>query len=579
MLGLLVRVWQLQAKPEAAVVALRDTQASEATLLGRRGPLLDRRGRVLASSRVAYRLFVDPVLIADRGGFSERMYHLLGYPPEVVERALDRRAGSRYVVIDPRMSPSRVEALRRTPIRGVGLEPVLVRDYPQEALGGQVLGFVGSEGTGLAGLELAWERELAAEQGTYDLMRDSHRRAMWVRTQAYTPQRDGKPIRLSLDLTIQLIAERYLAETVTRYNAASGQLVVMQPETGEVLAMANYPTLDPNDFGSANPDLRRNRCVTDFFEPGSIFKPIAWAALTQLDAAGPGEVFDTGDTGVWRSSKGRRLRDTTGHGPLTWEEVLIESSNIGMAMAAQRTSDQRLRDAVLAFGFGEATGSHLPGEVAGLVTPPERWNHYSQTSVPMGQEIAVTPLQMVRGFAAIANDGLLPTPTIRAVGGPQPAEDSQRRKYFQDEFTSSGGVSPGVAPHRVTDPAPVLTRVVRPDVARLTREVLHRVVDEGTGRKAKSDRYQIFGKTGTAQLPDAVRGGYHQDRYVSSFIAGAPVDHPRIVVGMFIHDPDKSIGHYGGLVAAPAVKEVIEETLQYLGVPEKAVDPPGKPSL
>ncbi len=558
LIALLLRVAQLQATPDSAIIALRDSQASDATLPGRRGPILDRRGRALASSRVAYRLFVDPALIPDRGGFSEQMLHLLGYDPAEVERALDAKPDSRYIIIDRRVNDARLDALRQTPIRGVGLQPILVRDYPQQTLAGQVIGFVGSEGTGLAGLELSAQPTLAAQPGSYHLLRDAHRNAMWVRTQGYTPQQDGQPVRLSIDLTIQLIAEQSLAQTVTQYKASSGQVVILQPETGEILAMANYPPLDPADFASADPDLRRNRCVTDFFEPGSIFKPIAWAALTQLHAAQPNDTLDTGDTGVWRSARGRRLRDATGHGQLTWEQVLIESSNIGMAMAAQKVSDERLHAAVRAFGFGENTGSQLPGEVVGLVTPLDKWTHYSQTSVPMGQEIAVTPLQMVRGFAAIANDGLLPTPTIRAVGGIAAATstpDSTQRRT----------------------PSPVVTRVLTPQVAQLTRRVLARVVHEGTGRKAKSERYEIFGKTGTAQLPNFKDGGYHQDRYISSFIAAAPVDHPRIVVGMFIHDPDKSIGHYGGLVAAPPVKSIIEDTLQYLGVPERTppqIEPP-----
>ena len=537
LLALLVRVGQLQIQPSPRVVRLLENQQSTADLTARRGALLDRRGRVLAATRVAQRLFVDPALIVDRNTFSERVGYGLGYDPTQIDRALHEHSRSRYIVIDPRMDDAKAEACHDLDVPGLATEPVLVRDYPQGPLAGQLLGFVGAAGQGLEGLELAWQRRLTGSPGSYGFLRDARRRTMWAQNGSYQPHDDGQSVRLSLDITIQALAEQKLTEAVERYGAESGQMIVMDPATGEILAMANYPLLDPNHFGQADPALRRNRCVTDVFEPGSIFKPFVWAALTERGVAQPEEMFDCTEAGVWRSSQGRRLRDAHGLGELTWDDVLVKSSNIGMAMAAERITVEQLHAIVESYGFGQTTGSTLPGELPGLVNPLKRWNHYSQTSIPMGQEIGVTGLQVVRAFCALANGGLLPTPTIEAL---DPA------------------TNPGPPPQR---------RVLGRAAADHTRAVLRRVVTEGTGRKADSELYELFGKTGTAQLPDFINGGYHQDQYVSSFLAGAPADQPRLVIGCFIHKPDRKKGHYGGTVAAPAVMEVMEQALLYLGVP------------
>lgn len=535
MLGLLGRVAQLQTTPDVNIAGLLDSQQSTRQLMGRRGAITDRRGRVLASTRVAKRLFVDPWLIVDRNTFSEQVGYTLGYDPVEIEKTISKRSQSRYIVIDKRMGDEQATKLGSLDLSGLATEPVLVRDYPQGSIGGQLLGFVGADGKGLEGLEAKYDMQLRPQPGKLRYLRDARRQPLWVQADSYKPQQDGQPIRLAIDLTIQTIAEKHLAQTVEHYGAKSGQLIVMQPYTGEILALANYPSFDPNAFRTSQAEMRRNRAVTDVFEPGSIFKPLIWAALTQLNAAKPSEMIDCTTSGVYRSPKGRRLRDAHALGLITWDTVLAKSSNIGMAIVAQRVGNEKLHQIVEAFGFGSPTGSGLPGEVGGLVNPLKQWNHYSETSIPMGQEIGVTALQITRAFCSIANGGLLITPTIEAV----------------DPFTAA---------------TPIRERVLLPAIAAHTRQVLRQAVTAGTGRKAKSKLYAIFGKTGTAQLPNFDEGGYYQDRYVSSFVGGAPTDSPRLVVGCFINDPDKKIGHYGGIVAAPAVKEVVEESLLYLGV-------------
>ncbi len=549
LLALLWRVGQLQHQPDERLVRQLDQHEGARSLEARRGPLLDRRGRPLAITRTAERLFVDPALIADRNTFSERVGYTLGYDPVAIELAMARRPDSRYLVIDHRLDEATAALARRLDLPGLFTETITVRDYPHGDLAGQLIGFVGRDGSGLEGLERHFDRRLSGERGRLEFLRDVRGRELWFDADGYVPPTHGGAVRLSIDVTIQAIAERELADAVQQYGARAGQLVVMHPFTGEVLAMANYPAFDPARFADTPAQVRRNRVVTDVFEPGSIFKPFVWSVATQRGLAQPQEVIDCTSDGVHVTSRGRRLRDARPHGRLTWEQVLIESSNIGMAIVAERMGEQRLHDAVRAFGFGQTTGSGLPGEVAGLITPRRKWNHYTLTSVPMGHEIGVTGLQLTRAFCVIANDGRLVTPRVRPLDA-----DAAR----------AAAAAPQVLP---------------PSMAAYTRRVLRRVMTEGTGRRAPSPLYAVFGKTGTAELPDRETGTYHRDQYVASFVGGAPLDSPRLVVGCFIHRPDRSIGHYGGIVAAPAAVRVLERSLQYLGVrPDgsTAPDAPGR---
>jgi len=532
MLAVLVRVGQLQLRPADRVRELIDSQRSSARLLARRGNLLDRQGRVIAATRTANRLFVDPLLIEDPNTFSEHVGYGLGYDPAWIEKRMDSSTSQRYVVIDKQLSAQREARLKEMDLSGLATEVRLVRDYPQGELAGQLVGFVGLDGRGLEGLELALDPVLLGEDGSMRYWRDARRRPLWVRQGNYQPPADGPAVTLSLDLVVQTFAEKELSRTCHEYGAPSGQMIVMDPFTGEILAMANFPFFSPDDSGNGDADLRRNRCVTDVFEPGSAFKPFVWAAATEAGLAQIEEQIDC-QQGFWVSPKGRRLHDAHGYGPLTWEYVLVKSSNIGMATVGLRLGARRMHTAVRAFGFGAGTDSGLPGEVTGLVNPVETWTHYSVTSVPMGQEIAVTALQLARGFCAFANGGMLVTPTI------------QRLSDGRDQL--------------------VYDRILSARTANTTRRALRHVVTDGTGRKAKHSVYQIFGKTGTAQVPGP--GGYLPDQYTAVFVCGAPVADPRIVVACVIHRPDKSKGYYGGIVAAPAAVSVVDQTLAYMGVP------------
>lgn len=550
MLGLLGRVVQLQARPSPMIAELRDTQMSTAELAAMRGALTDRSGRILAATRVAHRLFCDPLFIQDRSTFIETIAYTLGYSPEEMvdmEIRMSGRSGTRYVLLDDRMTDEQVAKFHAAEIPGIYLEPVVVRDYPQGALAGTLLGFVGHEGDGLEGLERHWEARLHATPGRYEYLRDSRRRAMWLEGGTYEPYQDGENVRLSIDAVIQGIAERELAKAIAAHTPEggelTGQLIVMQPHTGEVLAIATYPSYDPSDFQAVEDAQRRNRPITDLFEPGSIFKPFVWAGLTEMGAARPEELVDTSSGGFWVMPNGRTLRDANPHGICSWHDVLVYSSNIGMARIALRRDIHDVYDIMTSFGFGERTGVDLPGEVRGLLRMHDNAGaqSYSHGSWPMGQEVAVTGMQLVRAMSVLANGGVMVTPRIEALN-----------PYLDED-------GPGVIPQRV----------VSERAARLTLDAMRDSVvnDHGTGRHANSPFYDIFGKTGTAQLPDFENGGYMDDGFASSFLGGAPSDSPRLVVGCFVIGTKRASGHYGGLVSAPAVRNVIEQSLLYLGVP------------
>ncbi len=555
LLALLGRVAQLQQRPDPRVLSLLERQASHHDLPARRGMLLDRRGRPLANTRVAYRLFVDPALLQDPATLSFIVAERLGLDPIAIEMAMADRPHSRYVVLDFRVNDANIEAARNlvAEVRGLALEPHLVRDYPQGELAAQLVGFVNQDGTGIEGLEKSFDAQLAGTGGGYTLLRDSRRRPLWIDHYDATPQ-DGQPLRLTIDLTLQRYAEEQLDRTVAEFGAKAGQMVVLDPYTGEILALANAnfnpqhptnqaglpPRIAPDAAGNADPQLRRNRAVTDLLEPGSIFKPLVWAAATEQGFADPREMLDCSEQGWWKPQRGPILRDASPHGTLSWEDVLVQSSNIGMGIVAERMGKEHLHAVVESFGFGKTTNSGLIGEQPGMLRDVADWSWTDLTRIPMGHGVAVTPLQVTRAFASLANNGHLLNPTIVLQTDRSPR-------------TASVGSPPAI--------------VTSPETARLTRQVLRRVMTEGTGRRASSKQYAMFGKSGTAQLPNPDGPGYLENGYVSSFVAGAPLEHPRLVVGCFIHQPDKNIGHYGGTVAGPAVMRFMEQALAYLGEP------------
>ncbi len=542
LLGLLVRVAQLKLRPDPALALAAGATMTSRTELAPRGDILDRRRRKIATSSVGYRLFVDPQIVTDAQTIAVDLAAAIDGDPVEIDRKLLARPGNRYVVVKDPVSQRDAAAIRQADLRGVGLEPRLVRHYPHGGLASGIVGRVGFEHTGLAGMEHRFDRRLTPRHGERRAIRDARRRALWIDATAYDPPQPGADVRLSIDLVIQEIAERRLAQALEDFEAAGGRLVVLDSRSGELLAVCDLDgTGEITSSEPAHPALRRNRCVTDPYEPGSTFKPFVWSVATELGKAHPEEVIDVPENGRHRTSRGRLIRDAHPRPPpVTWSGVLIRSLNSGMAIVAERLNHHQMQEAIERFGFGIKTGCGIPGESIGLVTPASRWSHYTQTSVAMGHEIGVTAVQMARAFAVFARDGTMPALRITAM---EP-EDLE----FDVE-------------HRVLSQAAAMT----------VRDTLRQAVIDGTGRPARSRKYTLFGKSGTAQLPKPDGGGYYDDRYVSSFIAGAPYLDPRIVVLAVIDEPNPARGYYGGPVAGPIVRDVIEATLAYLGVREEAM--------
>ncbi len=560
MLGVLYKVYRLQVHPPQPILALMDSQNTKRKIVARPGSIYDRNGVVLANSDLGYRLFIDPQLIKDPSNFAERIAQALGYDPSVITEALfdaeeryynakakypeKKHKRSRFVVIDRQLTDQRLRAFQRLQkdrqrhIPGLGIYPFMKRNYPQGHVAGQILGKRGG-GVAREGLERVYRDKISATSGSIKIERDPKGNAIQVRQSDIVSPVDGRAVTLSIDIVIQKIAEENLKIAVDKFKAKAGQCIVMDPHTGEILAMANYPFFD-HSIKTKKYDAKRsrNRCVTDVYEPGSTFKPYVWASALQSGQCNMGMMIDCTTSGAWKPPRGSLLHDSHPHGRLSFEQVLVKSSNIGMGKIGYKMGKQKLYNVVTSYGFGQKTASGLLGEVRGKVRKTKHWSMTDLTRVPMGHGVAVTPLQMARAFCVFANGGHLITPTILAI--------HQKRNE--------------------ADQALLVQRVLDQQVASKTREAMFKVVTQGTGKRANSQIYKIFGKTGTAQLPIPGGGGYYHDRYVGSFIGGAPLKHPRIVVLTVIQDPKKGLGHYGGTVAGPATKRTIEQTLRYLGV-------------
>lgn len=610
MAALVGRVAALQLRPGEALRGHMSDRMAQASVPALRGELLDRRGRLLSTTRFGYRAFIDPVEFAalpteesdeaivriseatgtDADELAERLFERLA---ENERRArLQEQSESapgliRYLAVGSVLSDASAAQVREAEIPGVHLEQRPVREYVAGPYASAIVGKVGFENKGLLGAELSLDPRLREQGGTIRYVRDARGRPLWVSPEDWKPGAPGDSTRLSIDLEIQRIAAEELQRSMEECDAAGGRIIVLDPHTGEVLAMADLtrPVTGTVPFPweeasaargtRAEPDPRsmprydvvphpapgalpKNRCVEDVYEPGSTFKSFIWGVITSLGRAQIDEVFDT-EGGRWRTSYGRAVADVVQRGSSTWAEVLVYSSNIGMVKAGERLSFEEMREAVTRFGFGRPTGIGLPGEASGLVTSAKGWSKYTQTSVCFGYEVAVTPVQMVRAFSAFARTGEL--------AGTLP----ELRLTAQDPDAPESRVIRRVLPAAVATEA----RRIMGSVA----ENMERRMDQ-RGEPKHVWQYSMFGKSGTANIalgapPKGFRrplwsNGYAPDQYNSSFIAAGPTEAPRLVVLAIIDDPGperiRARTHYGSYTAGPVVRRVMERSLSYLGV-------------
>lgn len=552
--GLLFRVWQIQSSMSGMLEerAIRQ-QRMVIPLPARRGKITDSAGRVLAGTVERPSVFVDPKVVGDDlGRVAASLSEILEIPAAQIREQIAARAESRFVWVVRRTSVEKGQAVRSARLPGVGVVGEAQRVYPLGSLAAHVLGHCGIDDVGMEGLEKRFNAQLAGQAGYQEVLCDAGRRPLEHMADRFSPPRDGYHLVLTIDAVIQASAERHLRAAVEDFEARSGVAIVMDPRSGEVLALANWPTYDPNRAGQSTAESRRNRAITDPYEPGSIFKTVIAAAAVDMGLARLDEMIHC-ENGVWVLGR-RRLRDVHPYGLLSMRDVVVKSSNIGMAKIGMRMGNPRLYAALERFGFTARTGIELPGEDRGLVSPLSRWKSYTTPSVSMGHEMAVTPLQMLTAFCAILNDGQLLAPRI--VRG---VFDSDGERIIEDR----------------SRPIPVRRALEAPTARRFTQDVMAAVVNEGTGKRAQLALHQVVGKTGTAQIPFFGRAGYEPGAYIGSFLGAVPAENPQVAVLVSVVRPKVGKGYYGGTVAAPAAKLIMADVISYWNIPPSPGMEPG----
>ena len=500
---------------------------------GPRGTIYDRTGAVLAMSVPVPSVFADPRRVAAKSDVATQVAKLVGRDPGFIRRRLERDRGFVWLArqVDPALRPQ----LRPLFREGIGVREEPKRVYPHGTMTAHVLGHVDIDERGLEGMELAFNGALQGRPGWRATLRDAKGDLLigpWTRD---VEPAAGFDLVLTIDSVVQGVAEEALAWGVKRFHAKGGSLIILEPHTGAILALANQPGVDPNHPGRASAEARRNRAVTDLMEPGSVFKIVTAAALLEEGVARPDEQIFCEQANY--PTVGRHvLHDHRPHGWLTFADVITLSSNIGTAKFAQRLPPATLYRYIRAFGFGRKTGVELPGEVSGIVAPPSRWSKLSPFIIPIGQEIAVTPLQLAVMTAIVANGGWKIQPHL-----------------IERIQTQDGAVIR-------TDQRSTREHLLSPNTVEQLHRMLSQVVESGTGRLASIQGLTVAGKTGTAQKlePD---GRYSHSRYVASFVGYGPVPDSRFAMVVTVDEPRPV--YFGGVVAAPIFRRVVEQLMGY----------------
>ncbi len=504
---------------------------------GRRGPILDCHGNLLANSQSVNIVTADPSLTAPRAGELARQLAPLLQVSEAELVARLTRSG-RYVRLKQRVDFETVQKIRALKLKGIFYEDQYARTYPNGALASHVIGFVDGQHRGVQGIEAVMDSYLNGRSGYEIIERDRKGREIRARRNEAIGPRDGLRVTLTIDQVIQHIAETELDKAMEAHRPAGAMIIVSRPATGEILAMSSRPTFDLNEPGEAEADARRNRCISDVAEPGSTFKVAVIAGAISDGTVSLADRIDC-ENGAFLYA-GRALHDAHPHGVLSVDEILHKSSNIGTAKIALKMGPQRLHEYIRAFGFGQRTGIAIAGEVAGIAHPLSRWTKLSITRIPMGHEIAVTPLQMLLAMNAVANGGRLMRPLL------------------VKSVTDADG-------QPVMSYAPQLVRpVISPRASILLTSSLRKVVTpDGTAPRAAVPGYDVAGKTGTAQK---IENGQYVRKYYSSFIGYLPAHDPQLSILVTLDDPAVG-GYYGGTVAGPVFRAVAEKVAPYLGIP------------
>ncbi len=506
-----------------------------------RGKIMDRSGNILAVDIVGRHLCVDPKFMLAHGDIHEAcdaISSVLSMDRSEVWEKLNQPA-RQYVRVKKYMHDRTLEPLKKMKLKGVIFEETSMRNYPKGALGAHVIGFSNREGVGGAGMELQVNSYLQGTTGLRVSQKDGRRREIYSRRTVDIQPQPGADVYLTIDQQVQHFAEKALDELVAEFQPQGAWAIVQNVRTGEILAMASWPTYNPNRYSNAPDEWMRNRAVRWGYEPGSVMKAMIIASALDAGVVGPRDMFDC-ENGVWMYG-GKALHDSHGEGLLSVADILKKSSNIGAAKIALCMGDQKVYRSLKNFGFGSRTGIDLPGEEAGILWPVSNWSKISITRLAMGHEINVTALQMLSALSAIANNGIRMQPHI-----------------IQKIVDADGEIMMETLPVE-------LGRPIRPDTAKEMSRLLARVTQPGgTGTKAAVRGYSVAGKTGTAQKVNLEDGGYYGRKYVASFAGFLPVENPAISIIVVADDPQGK--YYGGTVCAPAFQSIADQTVRYLRI-------------
>jgi len=534
--SLVVRLVQVQIVGRDYYVSQGEArQHRTVTIPASRGDLLDRSGDPLAISTPIPSLWGVPSKLAAEPGNMRDVAELLGIDSDTLIGRIDAAAerGREFIYIKRHVLPELVDKVMALTDTEVAVQREYRRYYPSGSAASHLIGFTGIDDHGREGLEMAYDDWLSGKPGSRRVVKDRTGQEI-TGMNIIKPAIAGKDLRLSIDRQLQYFANRALHEAVTDNNAESGSVVVMDTQTGEIMAMANYPTYNPNDMGDRSGGRQRNRSVTDVFEPGSTMKPFTIAAALDSGDFTTTESIVYTSPGRYNIGKYEISDDGDDHGWLNLKGIVTKSSNVGISLVARQLDEEQMWSVFDSFGFGRPPGSEFPGEVPGFFNHPTVWNHTEQATISYGYGISVSVMQLARAYAALANDGVMMPASFLALDTP-----------------------------------PVGRRIIDTSIARDVKDMLESVVVDGTGKRAKVPGYRVAGKTGTSHLSQS--GGYSEDRYISVFAGFAPVSDPRLAIVVVVQDP-KEGDYFGGVVAAPVFSEVMGHALRLGGIEPDAID-------
>lgn len=500
----------------------------------RRGNIYDRKGRAFAVNLELESLYCDPEEVVVDKDRLKRLSNILGVDAKVIQAKFNQ--DKRFIWMNRKLTPHTAGEIKKLNIKGMGFVPEAKRYYPKGELASHVIGMVGRENQPLEGLELKYDKYLRTAGGKVYFARDASGKKL---SSGVDMEAKGNDLLLTIDEGLQYIVEKELEKAMAKWKSVAASAIMMDPFTGEILALANRPAYDLNDAGSANKNSIRNRLITDIYEPGSTFKVIVGTAALEEKLYNLDSTFDCSRGGI--EVGGKVIRDAHKHGVLSFREVIQKSSNVGSIMIGLKLGKEQVYRYAKLYGFGEKTNIDMPGEVQGWIRKPDKWSATSIGAIPIGQEVAVTPLQILRAYSVIANGGYLVQPHLVAeIRTPE----GQTISSFQGKTK----------------------RVLTEKTAKVFKDILKTVVEEGgTATEAAVEGNQVAGKTGTAQLIDPRTGRYSRDRFISSFVGFVPADNPKLAMIVVIYEPKGQI--YGGLVAGPVFKDIANQALSYMNVP------------